>query len=774
MGTTFTDTIVAGSRLRLRMDVTGAVQGVGFRPFVHRLAVSEGLGGFVRNTGEGVSLEVEGTLPALERFLARLDAEIAPPAAIHRRQSCRLPAQGEHGFLIAPSATGGRRSAMVLPDLAVCPACLGEILAPNDRRYRYPFTTCMHCGPRYSLIEAVPYDRLRTAMRHFPMCAACRKEYDEPGSRRFHAECNACPECGPQLALWDTAGTVLAERHQALRLAADAVRQGRIVALKGLGGFQLIVDARCDTAVRRLRECKARPAKPFAIMVQNLADASMVAELSEVEQRLLCSAAAPIVLVRARTDVSEVARSVAPANPLLGVMLPSTPLHVLLMLELGFPVVATSGNLGGEPIVTDEREALERLAHIADLFLVHDRPILRPVDDSVVRVIAGREAVLRRARGYAPLSLAFPFPSDTEPVLALGAHQKSTIALAVNGRVVLGPHIGDLAAPATREAFAQAVESVTALYGVRPLHVACDLHPDYYSTRFADASGLPVRRVPHHLAHVLAGTVDNDLEGPVLGVAWDGAGYGMDGSIWGGEFLAVDANRFSRVAHLLPFRLAGGEAAMREPRRAALGALYAIFGDDALAMSDQKPIAAFTAGERHTLGALLSRGVNAPLTSSAGRLFDAVAALLDLVQIATFEGEAAMAVEFAAQRAVTSVPLAPPRLVEHAGNLVLDWRPMLADIVAGCRDGIAAPSLAAAFHDSLVEAIVAVATRVGFKRVLLSGGCFQNARLVERAVGRLRQAGFDPYWHHRIPPNDGGIAVGQAAFAARPLAGENI
>ncbi|MGF6812952.1 hydrogenase maturation protein HypF [Paraburkholderia sp. Clong3] len=774
MDTTGVDTAEAGTRLRLRLDVTGAVQGVGFRPFVHRLAVGEGLGGFVRNTGEGVSLEVEGAPQALERFLARLDAEIAPPAAIHQRQSCRLPAQGEQDFVIAPSATGGPRSAMVLPDLAVCPECLGELCDPNDRRYLYPFTTCVHCGPRYSLIEAVPYDRSRTAMRHFPMCAGCRNEYSEPASRRFHAETNACPECGPQLALWDTAGAVLGERHQALRSAAEAVRQGLIVALKGLGGFQLIADARSDTAVRRLRERKTRPAKPFAVMVRSLADASMVAELSEIEQRLLCSAAAPIVLVKARADLPGIARGIAPANPLLGIMLPCTPLHALLMLELGFPVVATSGNRGGEPIVTDEREALERLAGIADLFLVHDRPILHPVDDSVVRVIAGREAVLRRARGYAPLSLALPFSAGAEPGLALGAHQKSTIALAVDGQIVLGPHIGELAAPATREAFAQAVEAMTTLYHVRPRHVACDLHPDYYSTRFADASGLPVRRVPHHLAHVLAGMLDNDLAGPVLGVAWDGAGYGTDGSICGGEFLAVDATWYRRVAHLLPFRLAGGEAAMREPRRAALGALYATFGDAALAMTDQKPVAAFAARERQTLGVMLRRGVNAPLTSSAGRLFDAIAALLDLVQVASFEGEAGMAVEFAAQRALRSVSLAAPRLSEDASGLVLDWRPMLAAVVAACRDGVPTPSVAAALHDALAEAIVSVATRVGLERVLLSGGCFQNARLVERAVERLREAGFDPYWHRRIPPNDGGIAVGQAVFAARPLSGEKI
>ncbi|HEX7683947.1 MAG TPA: carbamoyltransferase HypF [Trinickia sp.] len=772
MGAASSDITGAGSRRRLRLDVTGAVQGVGFRPFVHRLAVSEGLGGFVRNTGAGVSLEVEGSQQALERFLSRLDAEIEPPAAIHRRQSTRLPAQGERGFVIAPSASAGRRSALVLPDLAICPACLNEVLDPSDRRYLYPFTTCVHCGPRYSLIEAVPYDRSRTTMRHFPMCAACRKEYDEPGSRRFHAETIACPACGPQLALWDATGIVLAEGHQALLLAADALRQGRIVALKGLGGFQLLVDARNDVAVGRLRTQKRRPAKPFALMVRTVADALTVAELSEAEQRLLCSSAAPIVLAKSRAEVSVVAAGVAPANPLLGIMLPYTPLHELLMRELGFPIVATSGNRGGEPIVTDERAALERLAGMADLFLVHDRPILRPVDDSVVRVMAGREAVLRLARGYAPLALACA--AAAEPALALGAHQKSAIALAADGQIILGPHIGDLAAAATREAFAQTLEAMTTLYDARPRRVACDAHPDYYSTRFADATGLPVQRVPHHLAHVLTGMVDNELAGPVLGVAWDGAGYGADASIWGGEFLTVDATGFSRVAHLLPFRLAGGETAIREPRRAALGVLHIIFGEAAFEMTDLDPVAAFAQTERQVLGAMLRRGFNAPLTSSAGRLFDAVAALLDLVQIASFEGQAAMAVEFAAQRAVESVSLAAPRLSEHAGNLLIDWRPMLADIVAGWRDGVAAPALAAAFHESLVEAVIAVAMRVEWEQVLLCGGCFQNARLVERAVRRLHEAGFRPYWHRRIPPNDGGIAVGQAVFAARPPTEEKI
>jgi hydrogenase maturation protein HypF len=760
-------TIECETRQRLRLDVTGAVQGVGFRPFIHRLAMSEGLGGFVCNTGAGVLLEVEGGAQALDRFLARLDAEITPPARIHERQASWVPVQGELDFVISPSVPSGRRSAVVLPDLATCSDCLKEIFDPDDRRYRYPFATCVHCGPRYSIVEAVPYDRARTTMRHFPMCTACQAEYDDPGSCRFHVEANACPDCGPQIVLWDAAGNALASSHHALKGAADALRQGRIVALKGLGGFQLLVDARNDAAVRRLRDRKRRPAKPFALMVRTFADALAITNICAEEKQLLCSAAAPIVLLRARSDSALVAPSVAPSNPLLGVMLPSTPLHHLLMDALGFPIVATSGNRGGEPIVADENEALERLKGLADIFLVHDRPILRPVDDSVARVLAGREVMLRSARGYAPLSLADPFA--TAPGLAVGGHQKNAVAVAFGGQIILGPHIGDLDEAETRAAFTRAVEALPALHDVHPEVVACDEHPDYYSTRFANDRGPKVRRLPHHLAHVLAGMVDNGLDGPVLGVAWDGTGYGGDGTIWGGEFLAVEGSRYRRAAHLMPFRLPGGEAAVREPRRAALGALYATFGDGAFAMTDIHPVAAFAPAERQLLARMLARGVNSPLTSSAGRLFDAVAAILGFRQKVSFEGEAAMAVEFAADRAANIASLAPPTISNETAPIVIDWRPMLAAMMSASREGVPAEDLAAAFHDGLAATIVTVAKRVGMPRVLLTGGCFQNGRLTEQAVARLREAGLDSYWHHRIPPNDGGLAVGQAAFTARPL-----
>ena len=751
---------------RIRLEIAGAVQGVGFRPFVYRLARSQALRGFVRNTGGGVLVEVEGEAPALGHFLAGLDGELPANAAIRERRTTRLAPRGEAEFAILPSAEEGVRAAVVMGDLATCPACLGEIFDPGDRRYLYPFTSCVDCGPRYSIVEALPYDRARTTMRRFPLCDACGTEYRDPASRRFHAEANACPDCGPQLALWDGAGRRAATRHAALLAAVAALRDGAIVALKGLGGFQLLVDAGNEAAVARLRRRKRRPAKPFALMAPSLAAAEAIAAVAGEERRLLTAPEAPIVLLRARGGA--VAPSVAPGNPWLGIMLPYTPLHHLLLRAFGAPLVATSGNPSGEPLVADEAEALQRLGGIADRFLVHDRPIARPVDDSVIRCIAGEPMVLRRARGLAPMPIAAP--AVTAPLLALGGQQKNAVATGFDGQIFPGPHIGDLHGPEGRAAFARAVPRLTALHGLNPHAVACDAHPDFHSSRVATEYGAPVHRVPHHLAHVLAGMVDNGLDGPVLGVAWDGAGYGGDGTIWGGEFLALEGSRFRRVAHFHPFRLPGGEAAIREPRRAALGALYAAMGESAL---DGAAAAEFSARERAVIATMLARGVNAPLTSSVGRLFDAVASLLGLCRRASFEGEAAMAVEFAADRGdAGEVRLAPLALREGDGPILIDWRPMLADILAARRRGVAAEPIAAAFHDALADAIHAVARRVGLDRILLTGGCFQNARLSEATIGRLRRAGLAPYWHHRVPPNDGGLAVGQLAFAARPLVEE--
>jgi len=755
-------------RRRVRLDVSGAVQGVGFRPFVFRLATSERLGGFVHNTGSGVSLEVEGPTEAVARFLSRLEHEAQAPTFIESIHREELKLAGHRDFSIAPSSTAGAPAARVLPDLAMCEACRDEIFDPANRRYNYPFTTCMHCGPRYSIIEALPYDRERTVMRQFQICAACQTEYHDAASRRFHAETNACPDCGPQLALQSANGSVLAQGIEAFERAVAAIREGSIVALKGLGGFQLIVAARNDEAVARLRERKHRIAKPFAVMVATLHDAVSIAQVSALERQFLVSQAAPIVLLRRRQDANALLSSgVAPLNPDIGIMLPCTPLHALLMDALRFPIVATSGNRSGEPIAVSDEEAFCRLGDLADLFLTHDRPILRPVDDSVVRVIAGEATVLRCARGYAPLSMGDA--AQAAPVLALGGHMKSSVAIARGGQIILGPHIGDLDHTETRAAHAQSVEGMSKLYGLDGLTVVCDAHPDYHTTRIAEALDSNPRKAPHHLAHVLSAMIENGLDGPVLGVAWDGTGYGSDGTIWGGEFLSIDRQTWRREAHFLPFPLPGGNAAIQEPRRSAIGALHAALGEQLWQGADFAPLTSFGPAERELLSTMLARGLHSPLTSSAGRLFDAVAAILDLRQRISFEGEAAMAVEFAARRATYRWELPAPEIPRGQDGLLVDWRPMLLVLASEFEDGRPVEVLASAFIDWLADAIVQIARSVDIEGVVLTGGCFQNALLTERAMERLLGAGFQPFRHRRVPPNDGGLAVGQAAFAARDM-----
>lgn len=745
-------------RVRLRLVIRGAVQGVGFRPFVYRLATELGLTGWVLNSAQGVFVEAEGSLESVQQLLRRVQAEKPPRAFIQSMEHSLLDPVGYTAFEIRHSEEGGEKSVLILPDIATCAHCLRELFDPADRRYLYPFINCTHCGPRYSIIEALPYDRPNTTMRVFPMCPTCREEYENPLDRRFHAQPIACPQCGPHLELWNERGHPLATGHAALLEAAEAIRAGRVVALKGLGGFQLVVDARQEGAVRRLRERKRREEKPFALMYPSLEMVRAHCEVSEAEERVLCSPEAPIVLLR-RSEQEAVAPSVAPRNPYLGVMLPYTPLHHLLMRELGFPIVATSGNLSDEPICTDEHEALERLAGIADLFLVHNRPIARHVDDSVVRVLLGRELVLRRARGYAPLPVLVKEPLP--PLLAVGAHLKNTVALSVGRQVFLSQHIGDLETAQALEAFRRVVADVRGLWEHQPQAVACDMHPDYLSTQMAHRLGLPVREVQHHLAHTLACMAENELEPPVLGVSWDGTGYGTDGTVWGGEFLLVREEGWERFAHLRPFRLPGGDRAIKEPRRAALGVLYELLGEEAFALLET----AFTLEERRVLASALRQGVQAPLTTSAGRLFDAVAALVGLRQQVNFEGQAAMELEFLTH-GVDSDERYPFAFAGEAPPYLLDWAPLLQAVLEDLRCQTPAAQIAVRFHNTLAEMIVEVAQRAEVERVALSGGCFQNAYLTVRTVRRLAEAGFRPYWHQRVPPNDGGIALGQILAAA--------
>ncbi|MCC7353467.1 MAG: carbamoyltransferase HypF [Anaerolineae bacterium] len=832
---------------RVRVEIHGAVQGVGFRPFVYRLATELGLTGWVINDTQGVFIEVEGPQAALARFLERLPAEKPPRAIIHTLDAEWLEATGYTGFAIRHSDERGTKTALVLPDVATCAECLAEIFDPADRRYRSPFTNCTNCGPRFSIIEALPYDRPNTTMRRFAMCPACQAEYENPLNRRFHAQPNACPVCGPRLALWTPTGETVAEGDEALRGAAEALRAGHIVAVKGLGGFHLMVDARHAEAIARLRERKPRRDKPFAVMARDLAQARALCEIPPQAEALLTSPEAPIVLLR-RHPEAPLPANVAPGNPNLGVMLPYTPLHHLLLREIDFPVVATSGNLTDEPICTDEQEARQRLDHVADLFLVHDRPIARHVDDSVAWVVSDEPRLLRRARGYAPLPILLPQSLPT--ILAVGAHLKNTVALSVGRQVFISQHIGDLETPEAMAAFARVIADFLRLYEAEPVAIAHDLHPDYLSTRWAtslhppspqgglarvgisasDLLGesdrpspypLPVGErvvddpplplagegtgvrgddaltlipVQHHHAHLAACLAENGTVGPALGIIWDGTGYGTDGTVWGGEFLLGDAAAFTRVAHLRPFRLPGGEAAIKEPRRTALALLWELYGEAALEQEDLAPVRSFRPAERRLLAQMLHKGINSPATTSAGRLFDGIAALLGLHQQVTFEGQAAMALEFAADAAEDGAyPLFPiNRRLETDGNslespqggldmtpppsdsirwqvLLLDWQPLVEAILADLRRGVSSGIMAARFHNALVEAALTVAQVVGEKRIALSGGCFQNRLLTERLARRLRENGFEVLLHRQVPPNDGGISLGQVAVAEARL-----
>jgi hydrogenase maturation protein HypF len=745
--------------------VQGAVQGVGFRPFVYRVASDLGLSGWVCNDPRGVLIEAGGAADCLKRFEVAL-RHSAPPAARVSGLSVLETSDGstEGAFRILDSRASGTRSAAIMADLATCQECLREILDPGNRRHLYPFTNCTHCGPRFSIVERIPYDRPNTTMRDFTMCADCRREYEDPDDRRFHAQPNACPECGPRVELWDPQGRSLADRAAAVEATAELIRRGGIVAVKGLGGFHLVADARNGAAIEDLRRRKRREEKPLAIMAPSLAHIRLLCSVSDEEAALLASPSAPLVLLRRRQSPGEIPDAVAPGNPFLGVMLPYTPLHHILLRRLDFPVVATSGNLTDEPICTDEREALDRLRGIADAFLVHDRRIARPVDDSVARIVLGRPLLIRRSRGYAPLPVALQGDALPSPTLAVGAHLKSTVALGMANDVFISQHIGDLETRQAHAAFEAAVTALQGLYEQPPATIVCDLHPDYASTRFAHRLGIRVIAVQHHHAHIVSCMAENGLEGEVFGVSWDGTGYGTDGTIWGGEFLRATRSSFERLAHLRAFRLPGGERGVREPRRSALSILFEILGEEAFACVDLPPVRAFAAGEIRIVADLLRKQLHAPLTSSAGRLFDAIASLAGIRQVSSFEGQAAMELEFAADGAPAVDPY--PFGLTHGDMLVVDWAPMIVELLAEIRAGRAAAHLSARFHRTMAQVVADVARESGLRRVILSGGCFQNALLLETSVSLLREAGREVFWHRQVPPNDGGISLGQIAFAA--------
>lgn len=751
--------------IRLAITVQGVVQGVGFRPFVYAAATARGLVGWVRNRTDGVHVEVEGPAPRVEDFRRALEREAPPAARLTRLVVEELPLRNEEDFRILDSASGAPPRPSIPADLATCPACLEEVASPQERRFRYPFTNCTRCGPRWTLIESLPYDRARTSMRSFALCAACEAEYRDARDRRFHAQPIACPACGPSVRLLAPAGTRLGEDEAALKGAVEGVLSGRVLALQGLGGFHLLVDATNPQAVALLRQRKRRPEKPFAVMFSSLEALRAACTTTPAEEAVLTSPIAPILLLRKRSSGgawARVAEAVAPGNPWLGALLPYTPLHRLLLEWAERPLVCTSGNLSGEPLCIDPTEALERLREVADLFLVHDRPILRPVDDSVARMGPDGPLVLRRARGYAPLPL--PLGSSPPCMLALGGQLKGTAALTVGDQAVVSQHLGDLGSVEGSRLLERTVEDLLRLLEARPAAVACDLHPDYGSTRLGErlaaSWGVPLLRVQHHHAHIAAGMAEHGLSGPVLGLAWDGAGLGADGTLWGGEALVVEGARFRRVAHLRPFRLPGGEQALREPRRAALGLLHTLDGPgSATRLRD-----AFTPREADVLVAILERGFQSPLTTSMGRLFDAVAALSGVRAQAGFEGQAAMALEFAAGEEEVLEPYPLP--LRDGEPAVADWEPLVRGLLSDREQGAPASLMAGRFHAALARLAEAIALRVGLPQVVLSGGCFQNLRLLRDTQARLRARGFEVWTPRQYPPNDGGLSLGQLAVAA--------
>jgi len=738
-------------RVSWRVRIQGQVQGVGFRPFAYSLAQKYGVRGWVNNSAQGVNLVVEGEEETLAIFMQSLEADLPWPGQIQNLQVEAVPCQGFTDFKIRASEAGAK-TALILPDLATCRDCWAEIFDPGDRRYRYPFTNCTHCGPRYSIIAGLPYDRSQTSMQGFRLCAECQREYDDPGDRRFHAQPNACHRCGPQVQLWDAGGQVLASREAALSQTVGWLQEGKIVAVKGVGGFQLWVDATQAEAVQELRRRKNRPHKPFAVMFPQLASVAACCYCDAMEQKYLTSPQAPILLLRQRANFL-LAANLAPGNLELGAMLPSMPLHGLLLEALQKPVVATSGNRSGEPICIDNQEALEHLSAIADYFLVHDRPILRAVDDSVGRVIEGQLQLLRRARGYAPLPLGRA--TQGPPVLAVGGQLKNTVALALGESIYLSQHIGDLENSRAVQGFEQTLASLSQLYDFAPQAIVQDLHPDYFTSQYAWTQTQPQLAVQHHQAHILAVVAEHRLQPPLLGIAWDGSGLGTDGTLWGGEFFDWNHSGWQRLAHLRPFPLLGGTQAILEPPRVAL-ALLKVAGLSPLPPS----LTAYFSSARLTqLETLYSQAINAPLTSSMGRLFDGVAALLGLVTKISFEGQGAIALE--SQTAEVETADFYPFRLEAVSPQIIDWQPLLANLLGDLSRSVPSTIIATKFHNTLVEIICCLCNRQGLEQVLLTGGCFQNRYLLTRAITRLRGEGFRVYWSQQFPPNDGALALGQ-------------
>lgn len=728
---------------RSQLVLTGLLQGIGFRPYLYRLAHQHQLTGWVANADDGVLLEIQGTAQQHAAFLQALQANVPACGQITHLQQFSIPIEQEQGFALRASRTRQSSAVFACPDLAMCKECLTELFDRTNRRYLHPFISCCHCGPRYSVLSALPYDRPQTTLRAFPLCTRCRLEYENPLDRRFYAQTIACPDCGPRLSFANAHGVII-EQHAPLTAAITALMAGQIIAVKGIGGFQLVLEAENSAAVARLRQLKQRASKPFAVMIADLAQAEMLAELSDLEKHCLTSSAAPIVLVKAKP--SHLLNNVAPQQTLLGLMLPNSPIQHLLLNALNKPLIVTSGNRQSEPICITNEQAFTELAGLADGFLVHDRDILRPLDDSIVRVIAKQATVLRRARGYVPTPVHLPHALPA--TLALGGQLKNTVALTTGQHVILSQHLGDLQSLATLKQQQQTIADLQQFYGVSPEQVLCDQHTDYLSSQSATQLNLNTHTVTHHYAHVLSCMAEQGLAPPVLGVAWDGIGLGLNNELWGGEFLHITQHTWQRIAHCRPFPLIGGTMAIKEPRRVALALLYEVFGDDILSTQFAPFLTAFNPTELKLLHGVLKKRINCPMTSSIGRLFDGFASLLGLCQVNEFEGQAAMALESLASHKTMTVNPEP----------VLNWQPLIEKLCTGQHT---AEDLASELHHTLVAWLFAVAKTTRLKDLVLSGGCFQNAYLVACIVQHPAATHYRIHRHLNIPPNDGGLALGQ-------------
>ncbi|ADV45352.1 carbamoyltransferase HypF [Nitratifractor salsuginis] len=751
------------AKIAKTLRIRGIVQGVGFRPYLYRLAKRYGLNGFVRNDERGVETVIEGEAAALEAFLQALSAELPPLARIDGMEVHEIPAAGYESFEILSSHSSSDKSTAVSPDIALCDACLAEMRDPCNRRFGHPFITCTDCGPRYSIIRTVPYDRPNTSMARFPMCDKCRAEYEDPASRRYHAQPIACPECGPVLQFWRKTGMEKGrwevedgEQGSLIEKAAKMIREGKIVAVKGLGGFHLVCDASNAEAVAALRRRKRRPSKPFAVMVKDLAMARSLAQIDAGEEALLRSKERPIVLLKkADPYLSAIVDDpIAPGIDRIGLMLPYTPLHHLFFDFLDVPLIATSANLSDEPIIREGKELREKLGGVIDAVLDHNREIVNACDDSVAQIVAGRVQWLRVARGIAPLTLQLDKTID-KPMLAVGGNQKNTLALAFESKIVLSPHIGDLGTLEAMEYFDRTVKTFERFYDFKPQIILCDLHPRYESRRWAERykaknPSVELHSLQHHYAHALAVMAEHNWRSKALAIVWDGTGYGSDGTIWGAEALLCDAGSFDRVASLRPFRLLGGERATREPRRVALAMLFELLSLEEVLALDSPTVAAFKPREIRLLHQAWKRGANAPLASSMGRLFDVFASLTGLCQHLGYEGESGLRLEAEATR---------KSMRGDAGELLtlregqIDWEPLLKRLIRG--ESVSA----SAFIHALAESIVKIAERYPDLPVILSGGVFQNKTLLERVLPLLKNR--EVLLPRQVAPNDGAIALGQ-------------